>query len=318
MSKQNICIVGGTGFVGQHLARRLDKLGFKITIPSRRRERHKELLILPGTSVIDGDVYDEAFLQTMFANCHVVINLVGILNESGRDGKGFERAHIVLTRKIITACNNTGVKRYLHMSSLNANPDGPSHYLRTKDAAENLVHEVAHNLSVTSFRPSVIFGTDDSFTNRFAYLLKQIPVMFPLACPDAKLQPVYIGDVVTAFVHSITDCATINQRYDLCGPKVYSLQEIVEYLMRLMNIRRKLVRLSDKMTRRQARAMEFVPGKPFTMDNYHSLQIDSVCDCPFPPVFGIQPKSMEEVVPLYLSAIEGRRVLDSFRQHASR
>ncbi|MDH3695097.1 MAG: complex I NDUFA9 subunit family protein [Gammaproteobacteria bacterium] len=318
MSVKNICIVGGTGFVGRHLARRLDKLGYKITIPSRHRERHKSLLVLPCVSVINGDVYDQAFLQSIFANCHVVINLVGILNESAHDGKGFEHTHVELTKRIIDACNNSGVKRYLHMSGLNANPEGPSHYLRTKGIAENFVHESTNELAVTSFRPSVIFGEDDSFTNRFADLLKQVPLMFPLACPEAKLQPVYIEDVVTAFVHSITDPATINQRYDLCGPKVYSLQEIVEYLMRLMDIHRKIIRLSDKIARLQARTMEYAPGKPFTMDNYHSLQIDSVCNCPFPPVFGIQPKTMEEVVPEYLSAGKGRRVLDSFRRHASR
>ena len=316
MSNQNICIVGGTGFVGGHLTRRLNKLGHKITIPSRRRERHKSLLVLPGVSIIDGDVYDNSFLESLFKSCNTVINLVGILNENGRDGKGFERAHVELTRKTIDACTKAGIKRYLHMSSLNANPDGVSHYLRTKGIAENLAHDT-RTLSVTSFRPSVIFGADDSFTNRFADLLKQVPLMFPLACPDARLQPVFVEDVVTAFVHSITSPATANQRYDLCGPKVYRLQEIVEYLIRLMGIRRKILRLSDNMAQLQARAMEFAPGKPFTIDNYYSLQMDSVCDCPFPPVFGIHPKSMEEVVPGYLSTHQAQ-ALDTFRQKASR
>ncbi len=317
MTKKTICIVGGTGFVGHHLARRLHKLGYKTVIPSRHRERKKSLLILPSVSIVNGDVYEQAFLESVFNDCDVVVNLVGILNESGKDGKGFERAHIELTKTIVTAAKKTGVKRYLHMSALNAHPDGPSHYLRTKGIAENFVHESATELAATSFRPSVIFGADDSFTNRFADLLRHVPAVFPLACPNARFQPVFIEDVVTAFADSINAPQTIRQRYDLCGPKVYTLQEIVEYLVRLMGIRRKILRLNDKMARLQAKTVQLAPGKPFTMDNYHSLQVDSVCDCPFPPVFGVRPKSMEEIVPGYLSARRGG-TLDTFRQQASR
>jgi NADH dehydrogenase len=272
---------------------------------------------LPSLSIVEGDVYEQAFLESVFNDCEVVVNLVGILNESGTDGKGFERTHVELTKTVVAACKKTGVKRVLHMSSLNAHPDGPSHYLRTKGIAENHIHELASELAVTSFRPSVIFGEDDSFTNRFADLLRQVPTVFPLACSDAKFQPVFVEDVVSAFVDSINNPKTIGQRYDLCGPKVYNLQEIVEYLMQLMGIRRKILRLSDKMARLQAKAMEFAPGKPFTMDNYHSLQIDSVCGCPFPSVFGVRPKSMEEIVPGYLGERKGG-TLDTFRQQASR
>ncbi len=313
----NICLVGGTGFVGRHLAQRLVALGHRVKVITRRRERHRDMLVLPTISLEQGDVHDPAVLATHFERTDVVVNLVGILNERGRDGRGFEAAHFELSRKVVDACQQTGVWRLLHMSALHAAADGPSHYLRTKGRGEDHVHAAAgENLAVTSFRPSVIFGHDDSFTNRFAQLLRAIPFVFPLACPQARFQPVFVDDVVDAFIGSLTERRTFGERYNLCGPEPYSLHRIVEFIATLIGVRRRIIALSPRLSRWQAMAMEYVPGKPFSVDNFNSMTVDSVCEGPFPEIFAATPQSMETIVPGYLRP-QGAR-LDELRRRARR
>jgi len=302
MSTHNICLLGGTGFVGKRLAMRLSEAGHSIDILTRHRERQRDLLVLPTVRLVQGDVYDPEFLRKQFEGRDTVINLVGILNEKGRDGRGFARAHVELPERVAQICQQTGVNRLLHMSALHASPHAPSHYLRTKAMGEEAVHRVeGTDLHVTSFRPSVIFGPGDGFLNRFAGLLRLTPGVFPLACPQARFQPVYAEDVVRAFMESLDNHKTFGQRYDLCGPKVYSLREIVEYIARLIGKHVCIVGLNDALSYLQAAALEFAPGKPFSLDNYRSLKVDSVCDKGFPGAFGITPSSLEEIAPTYLA-----------------
>ncbi|MGE5240639.1 MAG: complex I NDUFA9 subunit family protein [Bacteroidota bacterium] len=302
MTTHKICMVGGTGFVGRRLAARLSEAGHDIVILTRRRERHRDLLVLPGLRLAEGDVHQPSFLQRELQGRDTVVNLVGILNEPGRDGRGFARAHAELPGIIVQACRQTGVPRLLHMSALHAAPGAPSHYLRTKAAGEEAAHRAdGADFHVTSFRPSVIFGPGDGFLNRFATLLRLAPGVFPLACPDARFQPVYVEDVVRAFVESLDNHKTFGQRYDLCGPRVYALREIVEYVAKLIDKRVCVVGLNDTLSYLQAAVMEFVPGKPFSLDNYHSLRLDSVCDKGFPAVFGITPESLEQIAPTYIT-----------------
>ena len=301
MSMLRIGVLGGTGFVGHSLCLRLAGAGHEVRLFSRRRERHRELLVLPTAQVVEADVYNPAVLKREFQGLDAVVNLVGILNEKGRDGSGFERAHAELPAKVVQACRQAGVSRLLHMSALAATPQAPSFYLRSKARGEQVVHEAeGPDLHVTSFRPSVIFGPGDSFTNRFAQLLRQVPLAFPLACAHSRLQPVYIEDVVSAFVGALDRHATFGQRYDLCGPKAYTLEEIVAYLARVLGLKRRIVPLGNGLSRLQAALLQFAPGKPFTPDNYRSLQVASTCDRPFPAIFGVTPVRFEDVVPTYL------------------
>ena len=303
MSTHKICILGGTGFVGRRLAARLCAAGHDIVMLTRHRERYRDLLVLPTARMVEGDVHDPEFLINQFEGRDTVINLVGILNENGRDGRGFARAHAQLPEKIVEACRQTGVTRLLHMSALHAAVNAPSHYLRTKALGEDAVHRAGGpDFHVTRFRPSVIFGPGDDFLNRFAGLLRLTPGVFPLACPAARFQPVYVEDVVRAFVASLDNHMTFGNRYDLCGPKVYTLREIVEYVAQLIGKRVRVIGLNDTLSYLQAALLEFVPGKPFSLDNYRSLQIDSVCAQGFPAVFGITPASLEEIAPGYLAA----------------
>ena len=288
--------MGGTGFVGSHLCAELVKRGHQVKALTRQRERHRELLVLPSLELNQADIHNESDLKQHFENCDVVINLVGILNEKGRDGSGFHIAHVELARKIITMCSTCKVPRLLHMSALNASVDEKSFYLRTKGEAENYVHTFAvHNIAVTSFRPSVIFGAADSFINRFANILKSTPLIFPLACADTKLAPVYVDDVIQEMANAITDKQTFGQRINLCGPKQYSLKELVKYVANMSNLRRAIFGLPNWASKLQANILEFMPGKPFSIDNYRSLQKDSVC-----PDASPCPTALESIVPGYL------------------
>lgn len=319
--KLKICLLGGTGFVGRSLARRLVGLGHEVRVITRRRERKKRnLLVLPTLQMVEGDVQNSALLRQQFEGMDAVINVIGILNERGRKGKGFERVHVELPRKVVNACREVGVRRLLHMSALHAAADAPSHYLRTKARGEEVVHSMENAaFHVTSFRPSVIFGPQDSFINRFAQLLRLSPVFFPLACPRSRFQPVYVEDVVSAFVQSLDDHHTFGQRYELCGPTVYTLQELVSYVAAQIGVHCKIIGLNDRLSKLQAACFEFVPGKPFSLDNYRSLQVDSVCDKGFPSIFAVEPSTLESVVPTFLVRRPARSDrYSSWRQLAGR
>lgn len=316
----NICILGGTGFVGKHLVSRLARDGHNIRVLTRYRERNRSLIVLPTVQVIQTDIHNETELKKLFAGQDVIINLVGILNESGNNGKGFQRAHVELAQKVVQACEHNKIGRLLHMSALNATADPRqkvSHYLHSKGQAEDLVH-VINGMDVTSFRPSVIFGPGDSFFNRFNGLLRTIPFIFPLSCPKARFAPVYVGDVANAFAHSLFNAGTYGQRYDLCGPNTYTLKELVNYTASFIPFKRRIIGLGPNLSKLQAWLMEFAPGKPFSRDNYKSMQIDSVCKGDFPAIFGIKPHSVEEIVPQYLSGCLQREQYQAYRSTSRR
>jgi len=318
MKYRSICMLGGSGFVGGHLAARLASDGVDVKILTRNAERSKHLTVLPTVKLVQGDCHDPAVLEREFQGMDAVINLVGILNEKGHKGEGFRRAHVELTRKVLDACQQTGVRRLLHMSSLNADGGGPSHYLRTRGEAESLVHIYSRlGLQATIFQPSTIFGEGDSSINRFAGLLRLMPI-FPLACPHSRMAPVHVGDVVEAFHRSLQDRNTIGRRYQLCGPDVMTLKEIVSYTARVMGKRRLIIGLPDFLSRLQANLMEFFPGKPFSRDNYHSLLVDSVCMENGLAELGITATAMDAVVPRFLGGRNSRDRFAEMRRQAKR
>ena len=312
MKIQKLCILGGTGFVGGPLVARLANSGYRLRILTRRRERHKALLVMPKVELVETAVHDLATLRAQFAGCDAVVNLAGILNGSEQ---AFRAAHVELPRQIVEACKQAGIKRLLHMSALNADAGhGPSLYLRSKGEGEDAAHAGAeHGLQVTSFRPSVIFGPDDTFFNRFAALLKLSPVL-PLACPYARFAPVYVMDVAHAFELSLNSPASFGQRLELCGPQTYTLRQLVDYTARLIRRSRLIVDLPDSLARLQARVFERLPGQPFTMDNYRSLQVDSVCRSDGLAFLGIAPHSVEAMMPMHFRQRRQRSRYNVYRK----
>ena len=318
MKLLTICVLGGTGFLGTRLVARLIKDGHRVTVLSRDREQHKHLLVLPGLTLENCDVYDEAQLSERFRGKDVVVNLVGILNERGFGGSGFRRAHTELTRVVLQAARSAGVTRLLQVSALKASPDAPSYYLRSKGEAEKLIRGSGANLDWTILQPSVMFGPGDSFLNRFAMLLASIPFVFPLARPNARFQPVLVDDVVDALLRCLRGGSSSRQTYELGGPQTYTLRAILNLVAKLTGRRRWVVGIPDFAARLQGLVMNFVPGRPFSSDNYRSLKIDSVCSDDGFARLGIKPQSMVASARQYLGALEDNARLSHNRAAAGR
>jgi NADH dehydrogenase len=278
MVYKNIILLGGSGFIGKQLAYALANRGYTVTIPCRRPHRNKALLVHPNIGIVEANVFDLDQLDSLCQNQQVMINLIGILHERKRDD--FRRVHVDFIKTLVDACTRHNIKRVLHLSALGASQaTGTSRYLRSKGEGENLLHTFGQkDLQVTSFQPSVVFGKNDQFINRFAAILRLCFGFFPLACAQSKLAPVYIGDLVEKIVNSIDDKSTHSQRLTVCGPEVYSLQQILELLAKAMGSSCRIVPLGNTASKLQARVLQVLPGKLFTMDNYRSLQTPNVCE----------------------------------------
>jgi uncharacterized protein YbjT (DUF2867 family) len=321
MEINTVAVLGGSGFVGKHVCEALAERGYRVRVATRDRERAKrQLILLPTVEVERVDVHDPAALSSFLRGAEAVVNLVGVLHD-GRAASGFGEAHVELARKVVAACRERGIGRLLHMSALAAARDAPSAYLRSKGEAEAAVRE--SGLAWTIFRPSVIFGRGDSFLNLFARTLGMFPVM-PLACPGARFQPVYVEDVAAAYAQALGRLESAGRAYDLCGPRVYTLRELVEYVAEVTGRKRPILGLGDAASYAQARAMELPPfrqilgamGMLMTRDNYYSMKVDSVCGAAFP--FGIAPTALEGVAPGWLANRTPRARYDRFRELASR
>lgn len=319
MAIKNILLLGGSGFVGSHIANLLaTKEGVRITVPSRRRERAKHLLPLPAVDVVEANINNPEELAALMQGQDVVINLVGILHGDSEMpyGRKFAQAHVELPKKIIAAMKKTGVKRLVHMSALKADPKGPSEYLRSKGDGQAVVLAAQGDLDVTVFCPSVIFGIGDSFLNTFACTLKLLPV-FPIGYPDARFQPVWVNDVANAFVASLEDQDTFGQAYELCGPGIFSLRDLIQYTGKVIGKPRPLFKLSEGWAYLQAGLLWLAPKPLMSPDNLRSMQVDSVATPGAKAPAGWHPASLESVAPTYLAADPNAK-FNNFRGQARR
>jgi NADH dehydrogenase len=320
MAAQSICVLGGSGYVGTQLCAALAREGWRITVPTRNPARAQHLAVIPSLRLVGADVHDPGQLAMLCDRQQAVINLVGILNERGRDGSGFRHAHADLAGKLVNACRRMRVGRLLQMSALNADADhGASHYLRSKGIAERIIREESGpDLHWSIFQPSVIFGPGDDFVNRFAGLLRMIPAALPLARPGARFAPVWVEDVVAALLRVLADDAATCESYQLCGPDRYTLREIVCLVRDELGLARAVIGLPDWAARAQAAVCDFVPGKPFSSDNYRSLLVDSVCSVNGLARLGIRPQSMAAILPRYLGNQSVAARNSRYRQSANR
>ena len=320
MDIKKVLLLGGSGFVGTYIANRLSQRGVEVTIPTRRRERTKALIIQPNVEMPEINTNSEEALVELMQGKDAVINLVGILHS--RDvvlpySKDFAEAHVELPKKIVAACKKAGVRRLLHMSALGADPKGPSEYLRSKGDGEAVVMATQGDLDVTVFRPSVIFGLGDSFLSMFAGVLRKLP-FFPLGFGQARFQPVWAADVADAYVDSLGNAATFGQAYDLVGPRIYTLRELVDYTAKLVNSTAKVIPLSEGWAYLQAGLMWLSPKPLMSPDNLRSMEVDSVCDgkCNLPANW--HPTALEAIAPTYIAHNTPKGKLDGFRFRAGR
>lgn len=315
MAVKKVTVLGGSGFVGSALVTKLDAAGYQVRVLTRRRDDARHLFLLPHVQVVQCDVQDSHALKNALAGSDAVINLVGILHQQGR--QTFESVHHQLPRKLAHLCEELGVSRLLHMSALQAGKYAPSQYLRSKAAGEEAINEYSKKLDITIFRPSVIFGHGDSFLNLFSKLVRWLPVV-ALIRPQAKFQPIWVEDVAQAFMNALENTATYGNTYELGGPTVYTLRELLQKVMDVLGKRRCVVGLNDTLSYAQAFVMELLPIKLMSRDNVRSTMIDSVLAAPMAPELGIKPTPLESVIPQYIAHKTPRAVYDQFRSAAGR
>jgi NADH dehydrogenase len=310
--------MGGSGFVGRALAETLQRRGLQVRVLTRDREHSRALWPLPSVECLALDVYDEAALTAALGGCGAVVNLAAILNERGDRGDGFRRAHGDLTARALAAARAARVPRFVQMSGLGAAADAPSHYLRSRAEADALVL-TARDSRTAIIRPSVIFGRGDGLFGRFGALTRLLPCL-PLARPDARLQPVFVGDVVEALCRVLRDDHLPSQLVlELGGPRVWTLREIVAYTIAASGARCLLLPLPDWLGRLQAEVCEHLPGKPFSRDNWRSLARASVVTGDNGLArLGIVPTPIEAVMPALLRPALRARDYDTLRRRARR
>ncbi len=297
-----VLVLGGTGFVGRTLCEKLVERAHgghgRITVPSRRPHRARSLLILPTVELVAADVHDEAQLARLVAGHDAVVNLVATLH--GTEA-AFQRTHVELPRKLARVCNAAGVMRVVHVSALGVSTTAPSRYLRSKAAGEAVLQGAG--LALTVLRPSVMFGAQDQFLNLFASLQALFPVM-PLACADARFQPVWVNDVAQAIVHALDQQSAIGSLYECAGPQVYTLAELVRLAGRWSGHERAIIPLPAALGRLQATLMGCLPGEPLmSRDNLDSMRVPNVATGNIPGLdaLGIQPTALQTVMPDWLA-----------------
>lgn len=302
MRHDSILVIGGSGFIGSHIVAQLAATGRRVIVPTRRPHRMRHLTVLPTVQLVEADVYDPRALDRLVQRADAVINLVGVLHSSSGTpwGPAFEHAHVELPRRLVAACQRKGITRFLHMSALGADEHGPSMYQRSKAAGEKIMSS-ATDLEVTTFRPSVVFGPEDKFLNMFAQLQAVLPVL-ALGGVQTKFQPVFVGDVAQAFVQALENIDTIGQIYELVGPTVYSMKELLHLAGVYSGHPRPVIELPAALARIQAFLLEHVPGGPImSRDNLDSMKVDNVATGRHftPPAW--QPTPLEAVAPRYLA-----------------
>lgn len=307
MTIKRYAVLGGTGFVGSNLLAKLVWDGCQVTVLSRNREYGRAINVLPNVHTVNANVYDRAVLEKYVAGHDAVINLVGILNETG--GATFTHAHVDLTATLIAACRQVGVRRIHLMSSLNAGSRA-SKYLKTRGEAETQVRN--SGLDWTIYRPSAMFGEHDGLIYRFLKLLKMGPVL-PLARPHARFAPVYVGDVTGAIRRCLAARGAIGKIYEFYGPDTLELQQIVRMIRDAAGLRRLILPLPDALGRLQAMAAELIPGKPFSLDNFASLGVDAVGMTDGLAELGITPRRLASMLPALLGRYARANLLDAAR-----
>jgi uncharacterized protein YbjT (DUF2867 family) len=303
-------VFGGSGFIGRYVVKRLAQQGFVVRVPSRDPEG--ALFLKPMGAVgqvvpLYASVTHEATVTRAVEGAEIVVNLVGQLAESG--SASFQAIHVEGAERIARQSAAAGVGRLVQVSAIGADPASPSRYASTKGKAEQAV--LAAFPAATILRPSVVFGPEDNFFNRFAAIARLSPIM-PVIAGGTKMQPVFVGDVADAVMAALASPATKGRIFELGGPMVWTFRDLLAFILKTTHRNRPLVDIPAGLARLQAAVLQHAPGKPLTPDQLLMLAHDNVVSAGTPGLadLGITPTPVELVVPAYLSRYQpggGRR-----------
>jgi len=293
--------VGGSGFIGRYVVQRLAARGDVIAVGCRRAEGARFLMPQGNVGQIAAlnlEIGDEEVLPAFLAGNEALVNCVGILRESGP--QRFDRVHHTGPARLARLAREAGIERFVHISAIGADSRSTSAYARTKAAGEAAVRDAFP--TVTILRPSVVFGPEDQFFNRFAAMAMISPVLPLIGGGETRFQPVYVGDVADAVVKCLDDPATAGRTYELGGPKIYSFRELIELLLAEIRRKRLLLDLPFGLAAFQARLMAILPNPPLTPDQVELLKRDNVVSSGAMTLaaLGLTPTAVEGILPTYL------------------
>ena len=297
-----VTVVGGSGFIGRYVVQELARAGVRVRVAVRHPE--KALFLKPSGQVgqiqlIAADLGDARTLANAMAGATAAVNLVGILAEGG--GRSFAGVHAEGAGRTATAAAEAGATAFVQVSAIGADPGSASAYGRSKAAGEAAVTRAFP--AATILRPSLVFGPEDGFVNRFAALARALPVM-PVVAGATRFQPVHVLDVARAIVAALGDPARFGGRvFELGGPTTYSFRELLAWIMREIRVGRPLVEVPGFAARLMARAGDVLPGAPMNSDQYAMLLRDNVVGegAAGLEAFGIVPTALEAIAPGYLA-----------------
>jgi uncharacterized protein YbjT (DUF2867 family) len=301
MRTRRIAVLGGSGFIGRYVVKRLAAQGAVVVVGCRHAEEAKFLQPMGNVgqiAVVTLSIGDEALLPAFLAGNDALINCVGILYERG--AQSFNLVPHAGPARLARLAREAGIERFVHLSALGADPRSPSTYARSKAEGEQAVRDAFPTAAI--LRPSVVFGPEDQFFNRLAAMAMISPVLPLIGGGQARFQPVYVGDVAEAAVRCLTDPVAAGRIYELGGPKIYTLRELVELLLGEIRRRRLLVDLPFGLAELQARLLSILPNPPLTPDQVELLKRDNIVSAGAMTLetLGITPTALEAILPTYL------------------
>ena len=301
MRYRRVTITGASGFIGRYVVKRLATRGIVIAAVSRDIEKAKMLRPMGDVgqiATLRASLVDEEALAVTVAGSDSVVNLVGILHEHG--AQRFDAIHHEGAARLARIARAAGVKRFVHVSALGADASSPAAYARSKAAGEAAVR--AEFPDAVILRPSVVFGPEDNFFNRFARMAQVFPALPLIGGGKTRFQPVYVGDVADAVVRALEDERAAGRTYELGGPRAYSFRELMELLLGEIGRQKALVPISYGLAEFQARLLEWLPSPPLTRDQVKMLQRDSVVSPGALTLqdLGITPNAVEAILPTYM------------------
>lgn len=301
MALRRVTIIGAPGFIGRYVVKRLALRGAAIAAVSRHATAAGYLRTMGDVgqiATIDANLADETLVAAAIAGSDAVVNAVGTLVESGT--QNFDRLHHSAPARLAALARDAGVKHFVHLSALGADAASPSAYGRSKAAGESAVRQAFPNAVI--LRPSIVFGPEDNFFNRFAAMAQILPALPLIGGGSTRFQPVYVGDVADAVVAALERPGTAGGTYELGGPQIYTFKELMELILTETRRRRLLVNLPFGLASLQAAILEWLPNAPLTRDQVLLLKQDNVVTPGAPGLaeLGIAPTALELVLPTYL------------------